>query len=125
MEKKYDVFISYSRRDFEAASHLSQILDAQGYTHFTDTKGISSGAEFHQVIADAIKSSRVFLFLRSKDSMQSKFAISELLSAFKILGRDRIIPIQIDDYPPSMGRRSTAIWALPTSVCRQDLCRRL
>ena len=96
MEKKYDVFISYSRSDVEVASRITQILDTHGYTYFIDTKGISSGDIFSDVIANGIKSSRVFLFLCSQDSMQSRWLLNELTIAYSTLERNRIIPISID-----------------------------
>ncbi len=94
-----DVFISYSRRDYEIAKNITNILDANGYNYFIDIKGIAGGQEFAKVIAQAIHSCRVFVFLFSEHSNKSSFAIQEL--QYAIHENKKIILIGIDDSPLS------------------------
>ena len=54
MEYRYDVFISYSRRDYAIADKIVTALNAGGFTYFRDQQGIASGSDFLQSIIDAI-----------------------------------------------------------------------
>jgi len=96
MEYKYDVFISYSRKDTEVADKICSALDSAGLTYFIDRQGIGGGMEFPAVLAKAIKESKVFLFLASKNSYDSKFTQSEIVYAFNKKQKQDIIPYIID-----------------------------
>ena len=43
MEYKYDVFISYSRKDTEVADKICSALDRAGLSYFIDRQGIGGG----------------------------------------------------------------------------------
>lgn len=97
MEKpKYDVFISYSRKDASIADKITAAFDNAGITYFIDREGISGGMEFPAVIAKAIRESHIFLFLASKDSYESRFTQSEIVYAFNKKQKQNIIPYIID-----------------------------
>lgn len=98
MAKKYDVFISYSRRDTEVAEEICTAFDEAGITYFIDRKGIGGGLDFPQVLAEAIEESRIFLFLGSQNSYASKFTNNEVLYAFN-RGDISMLPYLIDDTP--------------------------
>lgn len=92
----YDVFISYSRKDTETANKITQAFDQAGITYFIDRQGIGGGMEFPAVLAKAIRESKVFLFLASKNSYESKFTQSEIVYAFNKKEKHDIIPYIID-----------------------------
>ena len=93
---KYDVFISYSRKDTDTANKITQCLDEAGITYFIDRQGIGGGMEFPAVLSKAIRESKIFLFLASKNSYESKFTQSEIVYAFNKKEKNDIIPYIID-----------------------------
>lgn len=94
---KYDVFISYSRRDTAIADKICSTLDNAGISYFIDRKGIGGGLEFPEVLADAIYESSLFLYLASRNSYESKFTNSEIIFAFNEKPKNSILPYIIDD----------------------------
>ena len=68
MKYKYDVFISYSRRDYvdesynvipgNAIAEIQNVFDENGITYWFDKDGIYSGQEFIEIITGAIAESR-------------------------------------------------------------------
>lgn len=95
-QPKYDVFISYSRKDIKIADKIAQAFDEAGITYFIDRQGIGGGMEFPAVLAKAIRESKVFLFLASKNSYGSKFTQSEIVYAFNKKQKQDILPYIID-----------------------------
>lgn len=95
-QTKYDVFISYSRKDTEIAERICAALQNNGITYFIDRQGIGGGMEFPVVLAQAIRNSELFLFLASKNSYSSKFTINEITYAFNKKERNQILPYIID-----------------------------
>lgn len=104
MMDKYDIFISYSRKDTPVADRICAALDQQGITYFIDRKGIGGGMEFPAVLADAIINSKIMLFLGSANSYKSKFTNSEVTFAFNKKPMGSIIPYIIDgsELPPAL-----------------------
>ena len=96
-QTKYDVFISYSRKDSLIADSICKAMESVGLTYFIDRQGIGGGKEFPSVLADAICDSELFLFLASKNSYESKFTNSEITFAFNEKPHERIIPYIIDN----------------------------
>ena len=84
---KYDIFISYSRRDIEFARKVCAVLDSYkqyyDFEYFFDQSEITSRDEYLKRISSAILESRVVLFLASKNSYDSEFCAKELLFADK------------------------------------------
>lgn len=78
------------------AKRICRALDAEGITYFIDLKGIGGGMEFPAVLAQAILDCRLFLYLASENSYQSKFTNSEITFAFNELPRESILPYIID-----------------------------
>ena len=97
MSIKKEVFISYSRKDTAIAEKICQALDMAGISYFIDMQGIGGGMEFPIVLAEAIINSKLFLFLASKNSYESKFTNSEITFAFNEKPRNTLIPYIIDD----------------------------
>jgi len=95
----YDVFISYSRKDTKVIDRICEELKKQGITFFIDRKGISGGMEFPEIIVDAIENSRIFLFVGSKNSYTSRYAVNEVTYMYNTKGKNTILPYMIDDTP--------------------------
>ena len=106
MTYKYDVFISYSRKDYKDEATKAEIpgnpitaiteaFDKNNISYWIDLEGIYSGQEFRDKIIDAIATSNVFLFVSSHNSNKSIWTKREILEASDS-GKD-IIPFKIDD----------------------------
>ena len=93
----YDVFISYSRKDSEVANQIYNALSGAGIKCFIDLEGISGGADFPNVLADAIMGAKVLLFVASKNSYVSEFTRKELTFAVNNKGSHFLFPLMIDD----------------------------
>jgi len=96
-QKKYDVFISYSRKDFDEVSRMAEMLKKRIPTLdvWFDLDGIESGDEFRDKIISAIKRSKYVLFALSLHSDQSEWTRKELTFA---KGKGiKIIPILLQD----------------------------
>ena len=101
---KYDVFISYSRKDTAVADRICAAFDRAGISYFVDRQDISGGFEFPVVIAEAILDSSIILFLASRNSYGSKFTNAELTFAFNEKPKNSILPYIIDGstMPPAL-----------------------
>ena len=101
---QYDVFISYSRKDSEVANRICAAFDEVGITYFIDRQGISGGFEFPTVLAEAIINSKIFLYLASENSYDSRFTQSEITFAFNEKPKGSILPYIIDGstMPPAL-----------------------
>ena len=74
-QTKYDVFISYSRKDYvdekknvipgNVVSKIKEALTQAGISYWFDEEGIYSGDEFAGVLTKAIRNSQIFLFISS------------------------------------------------------------
>ena len=97
--KKYDVFISYSRKDKAIVDEIRQLLDANSITYWLDTEKIRMGSEFMGDIVDAIEKSDLVLFISSVNSNASHNVAKEISIADKF--KKTILPVRIDDAPYS------------------------
>ena len=104
MDSKYDVFISYSRKDYEdngevipgnPISAIIDMLDSNHISYWFDKEGIYSGSKFIEVINEAILASKMLIFISSKSSNTSKWTAGEILLASD--ADMAILPVKIDD----------------------------
>lgn len=106
-QTKYDVFISYSRKDYVdeqmnviPGNEVSKIKDAlanAGISYWFDEDCICSGDKFTDKIVANIDASPIFLFLATKNSCNSPWTSKEIACADEL---DKfIIPVRIDDTP--------------------------
>lgn len=106
MTYKYDVFISYSRKDYKDEATKAEIpgnpitaiteaFDKNNIFYWIDLEGIKSGQEFRDEIIDAIATSKVFLFVSSVNSNGSVWTKREVLEASD--SGKYIIPFKIDN----------------------------
>ena len=80
---EYDVFISYSRRDYldengdvipgNIISKIKDVLKKNGITYWIDEDGINSGDEFARLIIRSIKDSKILLFVSTENSNNSEW----------------------------------------------------
>lgn len=104
-EQKYDVFISYSRRDYvdehknvisdNVVSRIKNALTTAGISYWFDEEGINHGDKFAKLIIRNIKMSRVFVFVSTENSNNSEWTGREIASAHMM--KKHIIPVRIDD----------------------------
>ena len=80
---KYDVFISYSRKDFDEVSYILEIIKTAipNLSYWFDIDGIESGDEFEDKIISAIDNSSYVLFALSENSIQSQWTKDEVMYA--------------------------------------------
>lgn len=95
MDKGYDVFISYSRKDSGLVLEIAEKLTESGYDVWIDQDGIESGDAFKSVIVKAIKKSNLFLFFSSKTANESLWTVKEVNMAVHL--KKYIIPVKLDD----------------------------
>ena len=79
-----EVFISYSRKDYEKVKAVKDEIDSLvGIDCWMDLDGIESGEWFKKVIISAINRHDTLLFMLTPNSMNSPFAMKELGFAAK------------------------------------------
>ncbi len=93
----HKVFVSYSRKDSEKARGVCDLLNKLGIPYWIDINGVYSGANFKEVIVNAISSSEIVLFLSSENSNKSVNVAKEIGLADKY-GKV-IIPVRLDRSP--------------------------
>lgn len=103
----YDVFISYSRKDYiddnksiipgNVVSKIKDTLKAENISFWFDEEGIYSGQDFAEKIITNIEASKIFLYLSTENANQSRWTCKEIASADEF-GKP-IIPVRIDQSP--------------------------
>ena len=90
---KYDVFISYSRKDYNEVTSMIEYFDDNipGFSYWFDITGIESGDKFEDKIIAAIDSSSSIIFAVSDNSINSPHTRDEVMYA-KNTGK-RVIPV--------------------------------
>ena len=125
MNNNYDIFISYSRRDYEIADKIVSALNAGSFTYFRDQQGFESGSTFLQSTINAIDCSRLFLCVLSENAYSSEFVIKEL--EYALQRKDiLILPVIVDNshLPEVLGFRlatlNIANWQFSSSLNIED-----
>ena len=103
----YDVFISYSRKDYvddegnvlpnNMLSKIKDTLNANGISYWFDENGIYSGDEFASIITRAIRNSKVFLFISSANSNSDDALGIFCEIEYAVNMRMKIIPLLLDN----------------------------
>ena len=89
-----DIFISYSRADKKEAKQFCKAFKDEGWSVWIDLTGIESGDEFKHKITEAIESCKVFVFLSSKNSNESRWVANEIGVATAL--EKPVIPVKLD-----------------------------
>ena len=103
--EKYDVFISYSRRDYVDENKVvipnnivSQIKDAlkkAGISYWFDEDGLYSGDAWAEKLAERIEECSIFLFISTSNSNKSEWTSKEVATAHMF--KKKIIPFRVDE----------------------------
>lgn len=96
--RKYDVFVSYSRKDAEIVDEICQLMRQKQIVYYRDTQEMPGGETFFNELASAILDSVVFLYIGSKNSYSSIYTPKEINFAIS-KNTNVIIPYLIDDSP--------------------------
>ena len=98
---KNDVFISYSRKDYNEVIAIKSFLEQQipNLSIWFDMDGIESGEQFKSVIIKAINNSNCVMYARSEHAQKSEWVQREL--AFASKKDKRIIPLLLNGAKPS------------------------
>lgn len=97
LDKGHKVFISYSRKDSDAAKGICDTLNKLNIPYWIDIDGVYSGANFKEIIVKAISTAEIVLFLSSENSNKSDNVAKEISIADKY-GKV-IIPVRLDPSP--------------------------
>lgn len=113
---QYDVFISYAKEDLKYSEKIYRDLIDCGITAWIDFDYISPGQNWRIEILKAIRSSKYFLSIISKNSISKKgFVQKELKIALDILdefpnSEIYIIPVRIDTSQPLSEKLEEIHW---------------
>ncbi|MBN8559863.1 MAG: TIR domain-containing protein [Leptolyngbya sp. UWPOB_LEPTO1] len=105
-----DVFISYSRKDKPFVEKLHQALEAQNRDAWVDWEDIPLSAKWWHEIQRGIEGANTFVFVISRDSVESKVCRDEIDHA--VLHNKRLVPIvRRDDFEmakvhPTLGQHN-------------------
>lgn len=97
--EKYDIFISYSRKNKSQVDKIVDTLKFKGYSVWIDIDGIESGEAFRKTIVEAIENSSIMIFFSSDASNKSKWTTKEI--SLGVAYNKHIIPIKLDTAPYS------------------------
>jgi hypothetical protein len=101
-----DVFISYARKDRDAARALASAFESRGWSVWWD-RDIIAGETFDQAIERELGAARAVVVLWSSQSVGSEWVKNEVAFAVE---RGALVPAVIDDAKPPLEfrRRQTA-----------------
>lgn len=94
---EHKVFVSYSRKDMDLARVFCEKLDQMKISYWIDVQGKYCGANYKSIMVDAIESSKLLLFLSSKNSNESVYVMKE--NGLAATAGIPILPILLDDSP--------------------------
>ena len=94
---KHKGFISYSRKDKDAADCLCEILKENDIAYWIDKEGIYSSSNYKELIVDAIDVSESVIFISSVNSNASINCIREI--GYAVNMNKPILPLMLDDAP--------------------------
>lgn len=80
-KEKYDIFISYSRKDFYLVRPIVSEIEALGIKVWFDLTGIESGEQFINEIVSAIDNSDSVIYMYSENSVVGEWTQKEILYA--------------------------------------------
>ena len=97
--QRYDVFISYSRKDLDYAVRLERILTQNGLKVFRDSSRLEIGDHVDIVIPEAHHQSAAVVVLWSEHSASSAWVYDEAISA--VYNGKRYYPLMVPGFDPA------------------------
>jgi len=91
----HDIFISHSSKDVEYVSIITKKFEEKGLDFWISSHDIIEGMVYSAEIYKAIRNSKIFLILLSKNSYSTDHVLSELDLAFN--KKLKIIPLCLDE----------------------------
>ncbi len=91
---KSKIFISFAHEDYEFAAQIRKVLLNERFILNIDKENIKVGENIKQIILNEIKSSSIFIFLISKNSIKYQFVKNEL--EYAIENGKKILPVLIE-----------------------------
>ncbi len=119
---KYDVFISYSKKDNDVASEIRDSLSGRQIKCFMAEKDIASGMVWEEEILNALKESPIGIILLTPNSFNSNWVMCEA-GAFWALGKSLVAPymfVDIDKLPEPIKKYQCK--PIQTIEARKILC---
>ena len=99
MNNKYDLFISYAKKNFETAQYVVDRLESKGLKCFIAPRDIKTGANYAVEIVSAISDATAVLLVFSQESDKSGYVLREINSA--VSRNKTIIPMKIEEFTSS------------------------
>lgn len=99
---RIEVFISYSRDDWEIAKQFIDDLCSKGLNVWWDDKISLGSNNFTSEIEQAVKMAQCVLVIWSKNSKNSNWVLSEVNKAEKEIGSQKIVQVCIANEDPPM-----------------------
>jgi tetratricopeptide (TPR) repeat protein len=96
MPPRYDVFLSYSRRDVDAVAALAAALEEAGVAVFLDRTGVETFSPIHDRVAEGIGGSRALLAWYSRDYAASRPCQWELSAAWLCDNGARVLVVNTE-----------------------------
>ena len=99
MRYKYDLFVSYAKKNITIAQYVVEKLEEKGLHCFIAPRDITTGSDYAVEIVSAISNSTATLLIFSQDSDKSGYVLREINSA--VSRNKTIIPMKIENFVPS------------------------
>ena len=96
---KYEIYISYSRKDAEAVRKMCELLDEAGVSYYINPDGNDEDKDFSEEQIVKIKSCEKMLFVASFHAYKSALALREIYHGFSNLKKSNVFLYQIDNHP--------------------------
>ena len=115
-----DVFISYSRKDYQVADRLCREMDKVGISYFIDRKGITGGEHFIKTISQEILSCKVFVFIGSSAAYQSIWSDGSLQFGVDVMAL--VVHAVIESFSAGSAVEEVAVVYLAKWLLQQQIC---
>lgn len=102
-QKKYEVFICYSRKDIAIVDKICAALENEKISYFIDRKGLEENNETLKSLSKIMANSQLFLLVASENSYGSDFILDQIRDAYfnapmvSYVIDGAKLPLEIDD----------------------------